>query len=119
MQKAVLDYPNSDNLGDFIQSIAAAAFLDENPVFLDRDQLHLGTSTPTQLVLNGWFMEQPHHWPPGPGIIPLFHRSKANAESRRDRLSAKACSYRLPRPLYLAAAAKTSDPGLFFGLPNA
>ncbi len=93
MQKAVLDYPNSDNLGDFIQSIAAAAFLDENPVFLDRDQLHLGTSTPTQLILNGWFMEQPHHWPPGPGIIPLFLSFHINPTAQKQMLSPEGIAY--------------------------
>ena len=93
MQKAVLDYPNSDNLGDFIQSIAAAAFLDENPVFLDRDQLHLGTSTPTQLILNGWFMEQPRHWPPGPGIVPLFLSFHINPTAQKQMLSPEGIAY--------------------------
>ena len=93
MQKAVLDYPNSDNLGDFIQSIAAAAFLEEKAVFLDRDQLHLGTSKPTQLILNGWFMEQPQHWPPGPGIDPLFISFHINPTAQKQMLSPEGIAY--------------------------
>ena len=93
MKKAVLDYPNSDNLGDFIQSIAAAAFLEEKAVFLDRDQLHLGTETPTKLILNGWFMEKPHHWPPGPGIDPLFISFHINPTAQQQMLSPEGIAY--------------------------
>ena len=39
---AVLAYPNSNNLGDFIQSIAATQWMQyQTPVGLDRDQLHV------------------------------------------------------------------------------
>lgn len=93
MQKAVLDYPNSDNLGDFIQSIAAAAFLDQKPAFLDRDQLHLGTQKPTQLICNGWFMENPHNWPPGPGIEPLFLSFHINPTAQQQMLSPEGIAY--------------------------
>ena len=38
---AVLGYPNSNNLGDFIQSIAASQWIGSKEMLsIDRDQLH-------------------------------------------------------------------------------
>ena len=70
---AVLAYPNSNNLGDYIQSIAAKQLLrEEEVVELDRDNLDSYSGDPIKLVMNGWFMEAPSHWPPSEQIQPLF-----------------------------------------------
>lgn len=90
---AVLDYPDSDNLGDFIQSIATARLLQNKPLYLDRDELHLGTTKPTKLILNGWFMEKPEHWPPGPGIEPLFVSFHMNPTAQQQMLSPEGIAY--------------------------
>ncbi|MGB0375629.1 MAG: polysaccharide pyruvyl transferase family protein [Flavobacteriaceae bacterium] len=93
IKKAVLDYPFSDNLGDYIQSIAAASFMGENPDFLDREQLDRGAQTPTQLLLNGWFMENPKNWPPGPEIDPLFISFHMNPTVEKQMLNPKGIHY--------------------------
>ena len=50
---AVLAYPNSNNLGDFIQSIASTQWMQyQTPVSLDRDQLHLYQGDKVKLVMN-------------------------------------------------------------------
>ena len=57
---AVLSYPDSNNLGDFIQSLAAKQCLKgEEILFLDRDQLHQYSEKKASLLMNGWFMEIP------------------------------------------------------------
>jgi hypothetical protein len=38
---AVLSYPNSNNLGDFIQSLAAKQVINKSKILeIDRDELH-------------------------------------------------------------------------------
>ena len=70
---AVLGYPNSNNLGDFIQSIAAAEWMKpKSPVALNREELHNYEGPQAKLVMNGWFMDQPANWPPSASIEPLF-----------------------------------------------
>lgn len=72
MKAAVLTYPQSNNLGDPIQSIAAAQLLAAPVTYLDRDHLHNYKGEAVKLVMNGWFMEMPKHWPPSDAISPLF-----------------------------------------------
>ena len=69
---AVISYPNSNNLGDYIQKIAVKHFLNENITEIDRDNLKNYFGDKTKLIINGWFMEKPNNWPPSKNIIPLF-----------------------------------------------
>ena len=49
---AVLAYPRSNNLGDFIQSIAASHWIkDGQPFYLDRDQLHRYNGEKVKLIM--------------------------------------------------------------------
>lgn len=67
----------STNLGDEIQSLAARQFLPRVDRYLPRERLDLVDGTePVALILNGWFMREPRHWPPSSTILPLpisFH----------------------------------------------
>ena len=69
---AVISYPNSNNLGDYIQKIAAKQFLKENIIEIDRDNLNNYFGEKIKLIINGWFMEKPNNWPPSNKIIPFF-----------------------------------------------
>lgn len=73
MRFGLLSYGTA-NLGDEIQSIAAARFLPRIDTFLDRDRLDLdpGGDAPVHLILNGWFLRPPICWPPHPRIKPLL-----------------------------------------------
>ena len=91
---AVLAYPNSNNLGDFIQSIAATQWVQHQaPVSLDRDQLHVYQGDKVKLVMNGWFMEKPAHWPPSENIDPLFISFHLNPTAEKGMLTAAGVAY--------------------------
>ena len=69
---AIITYPNSNNLGDYIQKIASKQFLNEDIIEIDRDNLNNYSGEKIKLILNGWFMEKPKNWPPSDNIIPFF-----------------------------------------------
>ena len=72
VKTAVISYPNSNNLGDYIQKIAAKQFLKEKTIEIDRDNLKNYFGEKIKLIINGWFMEKPDNWPPSNKIIPFF-----------------------------------------------
>lgn len=91
---AVLGYPNSNNLGDFIQSIAAEEWMKPKiPQRIDRDQLHKYHGPPVKLVMNGWFMEEPTNWPPSESIQPLFISFHLNPTAERGMLNSEGIQY--------------------------
>ena len=82
---AILSYPNSNNLGDFIQSEAAKQYLKNKIVKqIDREQLHSYDGTKVHMFMNGWFMENPNNWPPSKKINPLFLSFHLNPTSKKD-----------------------------------
>ena len=75
MKKGILTYLSKGrhkNLGDYMQSVAAAQFVGPEPVYLDRETLDAYDGEPAKLVMNGWFMFRPSHFPPSAKIDPLF-----------------------------------------------
>ena len=79
MKFGLLDYQfnsssnqTSINLGDYIQSIAAAQFLPRIDTYICREKLHLYKGEKLFLIMNGWFMHKPLNWPPSSDIHPLF-----------------------------------------------
>jgi len=90
----VLAYPHSNNLGDFIQSLAAAQWLKNEKIQpLDRDQLHDYTGPQIRLVMNGWFMESPQNWPPSDKIFPLFISFHLNPTAKKRMLTTEGIAY--------------------------
>lgn len=91
---AVLGYPTSNNLGDFIQSIATSQWiLPEKPIALNRDQLNNYRGPQVKLVMNGWFMEQPENWPPSVNITPLFISFHLNPTAEKAMLTSAGINY--------------------------
>ena len=70
--KGFLFYRESNNLGDYIQSIAAKKLIDERAVPIDREALNSYNGPITKLIMNGWFMENSKNWPPSDNIKPLM-----------------------------------------------
>ncbi|MBI1371011.1 MAG: hypothetical protein GC162_20445 [Planctomycetes bacterium] len=69
---ALLTY-STTNLGDDIQSLAAAQFLPRVDALLDRDHLdEYRADDPTALICNGWWAYRPTTWPPPQKIRPLL-----------------------------------------------
>ena len=91
---SILSYPNSNNLGDFIQSLAAKQILNKvNILEIDRDELHKYKGEKAALVMNGWFMEKPENWPPSENIDPIFLSFHLNPTAEKEMLSDKGIKY--------------------------
>lgn len=74
-------YPiHHNNLGDEIQTLAALRFLPRVDAWVHRERLDEFTSEiPHKIILNGWFLDCPEHWPPSPSLRPLiisFHLTR-------------------------------------------
>ncbi len=69
----LLSHEGANNLGDEIQSLAAAQFLPGIDRLIPREHLNRdpGCDGPIGLLLNGWFMHRPLRWPPHRKIIPF------------------------------------------------
>jgi hypothetical protein len=65
----------TNNLGDEVQSIAAAQFLPAIDLRVDRDLIDsppAGVGGRYKIIMNGWHNHAPERWPPGPFVIPLL-----------------------------------------------
>ena len=72
MNFGLFKYGYSNNIGDEIQSLAAAQFLPRIDTLIERDRLHWNAQDRAIFcIFNGWFAAQPA-WPPPPSIHPLF-----------------------------------------------
>lgn len=70
---AALTYLDTLNLGDEIQTIAATRFLPRVDAWVDRERLDEFQDTDEhKIILNGWFLHRPEHWPPSDKLKPLF-----------------------------------------------
>lgn len=77
---ALQRFDGTQNLGDEIQAIVARQFLPHVDAWVDREQLdEFGATKPHKIILNGWFLHRPEHWPPSPSLQPLvvsFHLTR-------------------------------------------
>lgn len=72
----------SQNVGDDIQSIAAARLLPRVDLFVDREQMgELEVTEPLAVIMNAWFMHGTS-WPPSPAVHPIFVGFHVAPESR-------------------------------------
>jgi len=67
----VVYFSDSQNIGDDIQTYAAAQLVSE-PYFLEREELNRYDSDKIPAILSGWFMHNPQNFPPSKKIKPLF-----------------------------------------------
>jgi len=94
IKPAILAYPDSNNLGDYIQSIAAKQWIHSDHILgLDRDRLNTYNGPSVKLVMNGWFMEEPMNWPPSNKIIPLFLSFHLNPSAQKEMLTPQGIKY--------------------------
>ena len=73
----------TDNIGDDIQSYAAAQFLPSIDCVIDRESLDRfdNSDEPVKAIMNGWYMYDKFNWPPSADIDPLWvsvHISEAD-----------------------------------------
>jgi Polysaccharide pyruvyl transferase len=84
-------YPfRTNNLGDEIQTIAALRFLPRVDAWVQRELLdEFSSEEPHKIILNGWFLHCPEHWPPSPSLRPLiisFHLTRLITAKFNNRL---------------------------------
>lgn len=77
MKKALLVYQtNKDtnyfNIGDYIQSLAAAQYFDKIDLYLNREHLNEYKGEDVEIIMNGWFLHEPINWPPSKKIYPFY-----------------------------------------------
>lgn len=60
------------NIGDYIQSLAARQFLTKPYIYINRERLDSYNGEQVKMIMNGWFLHEPEHWPPTRQITPLY-----------------------------------------------
>ena len=72
------------NIGDYIQAVASSQFYPQIDGFIEREALKEYDGDVCKVIMNGWYMHHPEHWPPSPQIKPLFVAFHINS-SVKDR----------------------------------
>ena len=85
-QFGLINYSETGNIGDEIQSLAVKNLLPPISTFIDREALSYFSKPgfPVSLVVHGWFCHRPESWPPSAAINPLLigiHISPAPSKS--------------------------------------
>lgn len=75
------------NIGDYIQALAAAQFFDSIDTLIERERLDEYDGEKVKMIMNGWYMHHPEHWPPSPKIRPLFVAFHINSAVRSGLLT--------------------------------
>lgn len=81
------------NIGDYIQALASSQFLPRVDGFIQREELDEYDGEPATMIMNGWYMHHPEHWPPSPKIKPLFYAFHINELARKTLLSPESLAY--------------------------
>jgi hypothetical protein len=95
MQYALLTYQAHPeyNVGDYIQSWAAAQFLPQINKYICREKLSQYNDENVKMILNGWFMHRPDNWPPSEKIDPLLISFHLNSQAKERMLDQKGISW--------------------------
>ena len=95
MKKGLLVVGTEDglNIGDYIQAVAAEQFFDHIDLYLEREKLDEYDGEPVKIIMNGWYMHHPNHWPPAVNINPLFVAFHINSVAKQKLLSPKSINY--------------------------
>ena len=90
----------TNNLGDEVQSLAAARFLPRVDQLLERDALQQAPAGegPVHAIFNGWFFGPPFGWPPHPRVVPLLVSMHLSALRSRRRFWRPSPAARLLTP---------------------
>ena len=96
MKKILLVYGDirTVNIGDYIQSLAAKQYFDdEDYELVNRDELRLYSGAPAKVIMNTWLTYKPENWPPSNKITPLFVALHINSSVEKIMLSPENIGY--------------------------
>ena len=82
-----------NNIGDYVQALASSQFLPSIDGFINREQLDDYNDEECKVIMNGWYMHNPQHWPPSSKICPLFVAFHLNTSVADKMLSNEGVSY--------------------------
>lgn len=85
--------PHIINIGDYVQALASAQFYPSIDGFIQREELKEYNGEDAKIVMNGWFMHYPVHWPPSGKIHPLFVAFHINVSRKDQLLSPESIAY--------------------------
>ncbi len=51
------------NIGDYVQALAAKQFIGQPDYLVERERLDEYAGEPIKMIMNGWYMHQPEHFP--------------------------------------------------------
>ncbi len=81
------------NIGDYIQALAAGQFFDRIDALVERERLDEWSGGPVKMIMNGWYMHHPEHWPPSSDIRPLFVSFHLNSAAADGMLTEEGIRY--------------------------
>ena len=93
MKTGVIGCLNTNNIGDYIQTLAVIKLIGKEYKILDRESLNSYNDEPRKVIINGWFMENPLNFPPSSNIKPLFISFHINPDIASDFLNSNTVSY--------------------------
>ena len=93
MKTGVIGCLNTNNIGDYIQTLAVIKLIGKEYKILDRESLNSYNDEPRKVIINGWFMEKPLNFPPSSNIKPLFISFHINPDIASDFLNSNTVSY--------------------------
>ena len=93
MKTGVIGCLNTNNIGDYIQTLAVIKLIGKEYKILDRESLNSYNDEPRKVIINGWFMEKPLNFPPSSNIKPLFISFHINPDIVSDFLNSNTVSY--------------------------
>ena len=93
MKTGVIGCLNTNNIGDYIQTLAVIKLIGKEYKILDRESLNSYNDEPRKVIINGWFMEYPLNFPPSSNLKPLFISFHINPQIASDFLNNNTVSY--------------------------
>lgn len=84
---------NTYNVGDYIQSLAAAQYLPRVDAYVNREKLADYRGEKMKMILNGWFTHNTKNWIPSEDIEPLFISFHINNTASKNMLSPEGVAY--------------------------
>lgn len=81
------------NIGDYVQALAASQFYPHVDGFVNREELSDYSGDECKVIMNGWYMHNPTHWPPSGKIHPLFVALHINKLAAQQMLNSTGVEY--------------------------
>ena len=93
MKTGVIGCLNTKNIGDYIQTLSVIKLIDQDYKILNRESLNTYQEKARKVIINGWFMEHPHNFPPSNSLNPLFISFHISPSASKQMLNNRTINY--------------------------